>query len=556
MGSLIISSSEINNMCSAISASLKYVESQLQSINTSVQTFTQDTTQKGTSWDNLRSHLSDYQLIITALETACEAISADCDSFSSGVSSGISPDSYLNEIQLRQTIESLKSINSEYADLVDDWKQSLDYETSKEWDDRDFDYESDLRDFISDYNGFIEDNEAQIQELEGKIQKMYDTESATCSLFQSCGRLFQAAISGMESVSGAFTTDRLGRPYFTITNNADWKEKLYAAYVAVYLSPEDLEKYRENGWTDKEIYNLFNDPYVIGCEDTTALYEFLEALLEETFAESSWDTASNFADYIANLLEDQKAFDLLFRDGVLFKLTKSPDGKYLIKMSGEVVTGRTRAELIEYLKKNISSVNWDKYHTKQLTRDGLGIRAQEWEKSSFDDLYEQITLTRDALSNGKNVRLYVAGQLALSQYRDAWKSHIDNFKWTAETTGIQKVAKGLGVVSDAYTIFTDFKDNMYENGELTVNGHSVTESILDVGIDFGVDATTAAAGAAIGSCFMPPLGTAVGAVAGVACSVAANWDVADIDGDGEKDSLVDMAKIGADRFCDLLFGDD
>lgn len=65
-------------------------------------------------------------------------------------------------------------------------------------------------------------------------------------------------------------------------------------------------------------------------------------------------------------------------------------------------------------------------------------------------------------------------------------------------------------------------------------------------------ATSSAAGAAVGSLFLLPLGTAVGAVAGIAVDELLNFDFIDINNDGEKDSIVDGTKMLFDSACDAV----
>ena len=77
-------------------------------------------------------------------------------------------------------------------------------------------------------------------------------------------------------------------------------------------------------------------------------------------------------------------------------------------------------------------------------------------------------------------------------------------------------------------------------------------TVTDSAVDLGFSAGSAAAGAAVGSFFAPPIGTAVGVIGGIAVDLAVNTDLFDVDGDGEKDSVVDMAKKGIDFLCDSI----
>lgn len=90
----------------------------------------------------------------------------------------------------------------------------------------------------------------------------------------------------------------------------------------------------------------------------------------------------------------------------------------------------------------------------------------------------------------------------------------------------QKVSKSLGALGTGLTVITNGVDNFYQNGEWQFDGESTEEFLLETGVDIVVDAgTTALAaqiGAAAGSVFVPPIGTVIGAGAGVVMSLAIN----------------------------------
>ena len=52
--------------------------------------------------------------------------------------------------------------------------------------------------------------------------------------------------------------------------------------------------------------------------------------------------------------------------------------------------------------------------------------------------------------------------------------------------------------------------------------------------------------------FAPPIGTAVGVVGGIVADAVFNYDIGDVDGDGENDSMVDITKKGIDFLCDSI----
>lgn len=117
------------------------------------------------------------------------------------------------------------------------------------------------------------------------------------------------------------------------------------------------------------------------------------------------------------------------------------------------------------------------------------------------------------------------------------------------------VGDALGIAGDVLTVGCNIYENNYnpETQSFEVTPKSAVNTVTDVAIDIGFGAAAASAGAAIGSCFLPPVGTIVGAGAGVAIGFAIEADIADWDGDGQKDSLVDGAKMVVDSAVDWLW---
>lgn len=130
-----------------------------------------------------------------------------------------------------------------------------------------------------------------------------------------------------------------------------------------------------------------------------------------------------------------------------------------------------------------------------------------------------------------------------------------NYKDFGELGGLGKTGKVLGTVGTVLTIGGDVVDNFYssDTGEWSFSGNQVADCACDIGIDLATGAGFAAAGAAVGSLIVPPVGTVVGAGVGIAIDVVANnVRLVDVDGDGNKDSLVDTVKIGVHYAVDKV----
>ena len=104
---------------------------------------------------------------------------------------------------------------------------------------------------------------------------------------------------------------------------------------------------------------------------------------------------------------------------------------------------------------------------------------------------------------------------------------------------------------------SNVSENMIDDyGNLNITPDSVQDTISDSAVDIVSGAGAMAAGMAIGTAAFPGVGTVAGAVIGFVIGGAingiANLDVKDMDGDGEKDSLVDITKLEVDSFCDWV----
>lgn len=116
-------------------------------------------------------------------------------------------------------------------------------------------------------------------------------------------------------------------------------------------------------------------------------------------------------------------------------------------------------------------------------------------------------------------------------FKNAVADTVRDFDWRG-CSRLAKAGKALGIVGTGVTVAQNW-DKYFADG---VQGNDVRDFAVDTAVDIGAGATAAGIGAAFGSMVLPPLGTVVGAGAGLFASVVLNWDT----GDGE--SLVDKAK--------------
>ena len=130
---------------------------------------------------------------------------------------------------------------------------------------------------------------------------------------------------------------------------------------------------------------------------------------------------------------------------------------------------------------------------------------------------------------------------------------INDFKGWKEVGKLGKLAKGVGILSTAATVWDNWNTNITSKGGLSVKG--ARDFILDTTVDIGSGAAAAGLGAAIGSAFFPPLGTVVGAVAGVGINLVFNN--VEIGGDslvGHTKNIVKGIGDGVGNLIGSLFG--
>ena len=246
----------------------------------------------------------------------------------------------------------------------------------------------------------------------------------------------------------------------------------------------------------------------------------------------------------------------MLKDGIYFTFHKK-NGKYFIELSGNSITGTNKmtwANIQKYLNDNIKDINWTKYDVKTLTKEGIEVGSQKGNKY-FSDL-KKATRTQIELENAyKGISNGGRSGYVKKQFLDYFVEGINpvnNLRNWKGTTKATKVVKSMGIAGDILTIETNFSKQFIDEGKLVVSADGVQDFVTDTAVDVGTSAGVTAGATAIGTVICPGAGTAVGAVAGVVIDVGINWEVADWDGDGKKDSIVDGIKMGVDNVFDAV----
>ncbi|MEF9917392.1 MAG: T7SS effector LXG polymorphic toxin [Lachnospiraceae bacterium] len=250
----------------------------------------------------------------------------------------------------------------------------------------------------------------------------------------------------------------------------------------------------------------------------------------------------------------------MLKDGVRITVKKAGD-QYYMKLAGDAITGTNKMtwkELQAYLKNNIKDINWDKYDVKTLTRDGIKIGSFKGDKyfdklsKDFSNISEDISDVYKMAAEGEKTKY--AREMLKRGFKETGSSGVNPLKNLGDwknVSKIEKVGKSLGLLGDVYTIGSNVNDNFHEDGEVKISIDRMQDFVTDTAVDVGSSAASVATGAAIGS-LVGPVGTVVGAAAGFVIDTVINLDVKDWDGDDEKDSLVDGAKILLDSGCDWI----
>lgn len=303
---------------------------------------------------------------------------------------------------------------------------------------------------------------------------------------------------------------------------------------------------------------------------STQLYEQAETkitgtniTLKNTDSErDGWD--DSLADIIAFLSDirgsylgvilESLSLQVIFADNVLKDIGKILSGTYLssywkdgrlyLKLKCDDLTNR---QVTDWLEKNLGR-RWDDYLARNMKRDGFAIFDKNdgilRDMRYFDDITEtELLKYLDKLKDTKHLSF---SKTFFNTFKEEINIFNDfNYKGFSDLSILGKTGKILGTAGTVLTLGSDAIDNLYipETGTWEFSAKRIAGFALDVSIDVGAGAMATATGAAVGSLLVPPVGTVLGAGVGFAIDFAANnIHFADVDGDGESDNIIDIAK--------------
>lgn len=232
------------------------------------------------------------------------------------------------------------------------------------------------------------------------------------------------------------------------------------------------------------------------------------------------------------------------------------DGRMYFKLNFDDMTN---SQVAEWLKDNLGGT-WDDYLARNMKNNGFSVFDTD---SGILDGIRKFDDVTDA-----ELLKYLESLKAWDELTDAGKfsfgnilkmnfNPLDDFNYKdfADLGNLGKAGKVLGTFGTVLTIGGDVVNNFYntETGTWSFSGNQLGDCVVDVTIDIGAGAGSAALGATVGSFIVPPVGTVVGAGVGFVVDLAANnIKIADVDGDGQKDSAIDAVKYWGHGAVDMI----
>lgn len=473
-----------------------------------IEQFTGNTDLKSVAWDNMKAQLSNHEAVIQGLICANDMVIQNSVTLCGSIGN-----EKLDEDELKDQIELLETVNNNLFGIKASLESCIKSTTSMGSD------VSGLYNAIADYNNIIQSNNKEIKELEEKIQKLYQIETQTNSLYSDAESLYSFVESGITAIKKSWDAS-VGE--FNITGmDLVWKNEIHQV------------------WKNKE--EMLQEKYQPDFEDF--LFQVFDPLAEL----SSNKLLSILKWYGAN----EYTFSLL-RQGVKFNLNKVGN-QYYVQLRGTIIDNcmpNKWENLENFLRNNIKDIDWDKNDIKKLVNKGWKFEKFTKNAIVYEDLKKTVGIHFNAKGNKTDI-LKLGFKEGLKEDIKCWKDlKIDKTFFQKPWRGTANVLGAMGTFSSAYE---NVKGNLFnEEGDFKPSWDGLQDTITDTGIDILAGTTSSAAGAAIGSLFLPPVGTAVGAVAGVVVDGILNFDIADVDGDGKKGSIVDGVKMIADGVCDYI----
>ena len=136
-------------------------------------------------------------------------------------------------------------------------------------------------------------------------------------------------------------------------------------------------------------------------------------------------------------------------------------------------------------------------------------------------------------------RMKEMGKAGWSGFKES-VNPLNDFKGWKEVGKVGKAFKLAGGILTAINIYNNFRENVDMSDGISAK--EARDFTIDSAVDIGSGAAAAGLGAAIGSAFLPPLGTVIGAGAGIAINYALNHVKLPFVGKSVVDTIKDFGK--------------
>lgn len=399
-----------------------------------------------------------------------------------------------------------------------------------------------LGDFSINPKECLKEAEVLAQAAASMTQYIAQIEGIKSRVLQLRGSGYDYAAKNLEQIIGQVKEERDG--IYTLRN-------VLVESVRCY---EDTERRINNIKVKKgEIKDIDNI-----VEDIEDIMSSLKKVLERF-----WEKISGFDSELDDIL---KLFlkNGIFGDGVMRDLRKLLSGTYVEFQwkSGSLYlklkqNGKTNKQIAEWLEKNLGG-DWDEYAARNMKDYNFHIYDSVKNKFTRDMRYFENISDAGLKKYLKNLGdlQKIDGVSFKKAFKKSFKFWDDlDYSEYSDLTKLGKVGKVMGTVGTVRNIGENVVESFYDSktGTWSFSGDKIVDCAIETGIDIGAGAGASATGAAIGTMIGGPLGTVIGAGAGMALDyVANNVGVYDIDGDGEKDSLVDNVKEVGKKAADWL----
>ena len=245
--------------------------------------------------------------------------------------------------------------------------------------------------------------------------------------------------------------------------------------------------------------------------------------------------------YSGTIISEQQKEISVSKISEFFNLTppEAEDVADYIKSMGEaIVTYRGANIFLNGIKITMDShgrMRWGNKFIFKFSTNNLYRHGRNFQNASGIDLENY-----HYLGNLQGVaRMKEIGKAGWSGFKES-VNPLNDFKGWREVGKFGKAFKSAGALLTAINIYNNFRENVDMSDGISAK--EAWDFTIDTVVDIGSGAAAAGLGAAIGSAFLPPLGTVIGAGAGIAINYALNHVKLPFVGKSVVDTIKDFGK--------------